>query len=592
MAATRSDMAFGCFHQAPPTLVLFTFPKPTGHASTLMTPQLPTSNLLVRVISQKFRQLLGQSTEPSDDDKIANTGDNKNNATMGSFDGASPSLPPPTLDVNPAKFEQGDDFVQGIMDEILTDEAEYDRSFDEYTGTRSASVERGDEQSESASEGINVAAETEEHFEKMLPYSSPCPSYKRQKLQEVKQTTSSESEDESDQEAASSSEESPSEEGFENVHDQCGEKKAEREQEEYILESLSLTQREELLHFMREHPFVGKRPIRRTARRQFMRDIRDKATEIGMNQDRIALLERHVRKLYLEIHKIDADPEGSEFGPELDDEYVPTGLANIQKRKWNSGKESSSKFRRIKREFSEEILPECSAPSHDADRDVDIISMEDSAISVSEGNSTQTNLDHGRPDLDQDSPFSEEESDGDKVASKGRGVEEAADPLKSATEPLEYIKSSHISSMSKSTRALSRSSDDARKGAPSTARRSSSYVPCSNATPSEKIVVIFDSSNSKSSTAPDLDSPSDNTANADKKKSQLEKKRMKKRNRRQAKKHQKRRESLTADSTALSESQPKGQVPSKKISTKTKKNTATGHGNTAFDDDYWDLTDF
>ncbi|GES57873.1 pre-mRNA splicing factor [Aspergillus terreus] len=554
-----------------------------------MTSQLPTSNLLVRVISQKFRQLLGQSTDPSNDDKFANTGDNQDNAAMVFSDGASPFLPPPTLDVNPAKFEQGDNFVQGIMDEILTDEAEYDRSFDEYTGTRPASVDRGDEQSESASEGINVAAETEEHSEKMLPYSSPCPSYKRQKLQQGKETSnSSENEDESDQNAASSPEESSSEESSEHVDD---EKEEERRREEFILEPLSFTQREEFLHFIKNHPFVWQRPIRRTARRQFLRDICDKASEIGLNQERIALLERHIRKLYLEIRKIDADPEGSEFGPELDDEYVPTGPANTQKRKWDSDKETSSKFRRIKREFSEEILPGRMASDHDVDREVDTLSMEDSAISVSEGDSSQTNLDHARPDLAQESSV-EKESDSDEVASKGPGVEKAADAVKSATGPLEQFKSPQMASRPKSTSTPPRSPDDAKKGGSSTPRKRSSHMPSSHATPSEKIVVVLDSSSSKSSNAPDSDSLSDTTSNADRKKLQREKKRMKKRNRRQAKRDRKRRDSLTNESTALSESQPKSHVPSKQTGAKAKKNSATGHGNTAFDDNYWDLTDF
>lgn len=554
-----------------------------------MTSQLPTSNLLVRVISQKFRQLLGQSTDPSNDDKVATTGVNQDNAAMGSSDGASPFLPPPTLDVNPAKFEQGDDFVQGIMDEILTDEAEYDRSFDEYIGTRPASVDRGDEQSESDSEGINVAAETEEHSEKMLPCSSPSPSHKRHKLQQGKESSnSSENEDESDQDAASSPAESSSEESSEHVDD---EKEEERRREEFILEPLSFTQREEFLHFIKIHPFVWQRPIRRTARRQFLRDVCDKASEIGLDQERIALLERHVRKLYLEIRKIDADPEGSEFGPELDDEYVPTGPANTQKRKWDSDKESSSKFRRIKREFSEEIPPGRLASDHDVDREVDTLSMEDSAISVSEGDSSQTNLDHARPDLAQESSF-EKESGSDEVASKGPGVEEAADAVKSATEPLEQFKSPQMASRPKSTRTPPRSPDDAKKGSSSTSRKRSSHMPSSHATPSEKIVVVLDSSSSNSSNAPDSDSVSGTTSNADKKKLQREKKRMKKRNRRQAKKDKKRRDSLPNENTALSESQPKSHVPSKKTGAKAKKNSATDHGNTAFDDNYWDLTDF
>ncbi|KAL4893282.1 hypothetical protein BDV59DRAFT_29035 [Aspergillus ambiguus] len=521
-----------------------------------MTSPPPSSNLLVRLISHKVRQLLGQSADPYDTDKIGTTSDKVGMPSV------SVHVPPPSLDVNPARFSQGEAFVNQTIDDILSDEMTFDKSFDEYSAVDQVSDGYGHAQSESGSAPSDVDdSDAENPSERSLPYSSPCPSHKRQKLQHTRspnsRSTSAESGGESQQDAASSVADLSSEESPEKADNEAGGNEERPGEDDLILGSLSFDRREQLLRFIQRHPFIEMQPIRRTARRQFLRDIRGEATKVGLDEEKITLLERHVRNLYLEIRNIDADSDGSEFGPELDDAYEPLGGTKIKKRKSEVALKPSSKSRKIKRGLSTEYCLGHPDSGSDVDREAEAHSVDDSAISVSEENSTVT-LSRAHPR--KISPLPRNRSDVDEGISEARAEEKTPSAADLAVTVPDK-RSSQVAS-----------------------------EPNSHPVPPKEVVVIDLSSSGASQTDPVPDTAS---SNSDKKQRRREKRQ--RRALRKAKRDENLREALATEGTTSGESQPKDHLLKKKAAKdkkKTKKNRAADNKSVDSYDQYWSLKDF
>lgn len=133
------------------------------------------------------------------------------------------------------------------------------------------------------------------------------------------------------------------------------------------------------------HPFMkeGGYPVGRCARRRFMRDLRKKADALGMDQTTIDELARETKAAYLETwaegHTIhNDDPDGSEFGDEFDDEKERESQKE-RKRKRRSSDKSKKKAKDDKRRNSDsktDLPPiELEARTVDIGQAMDILSQ-------------------------------------------------------------------------------------------------------------------------------------------------------------------------------------------------------------------------
>ncbi|KAF9883979.1 hypothetical protein FE257_002420 [Aspergillus nanangensis] len=93
----------------------------------------PTSGLL-RLLPPYLRQFLDGNTTPQGATSDPSDSGSTNMEPETKIKKITLVPPPPTLDVNPTKLSQGDAFFRKTIDDILTDEASFDQSFDEYSG--------------------------------------------------------------------------------------------------------------------------------------------------------------------------------------------------------------------------------------------------------------------------------------------------------------------------------------------------------------------------------------------------------------------------------------------------------------------------
>ncbi|BDD55490.1 hypothetical protein MAP00_001003 [Monascus purpureus] len=117
--------------------------------------------------------------------------------------------------------------------------------------------------------------------------------------------------------------------------------------EDIIFSSVSPEVRDKLLHFIVAHPFTreAQYPVKRSARRRFVDDIRGEAVASGMDEGSIAGLIGYVRNTYLELYGNRTGlPGGSTFGEEIDDDESAEEKSDRKKRTWlsrNKKKEES-----------------------------------------------------------------------------------------------------------------------------------------------------------------------------------------------------------------------------------------------------------
>lgn len=129
-------------------------------------------------------------------------------------------------------------------------------------------------------------------------------------------------------------------------------------EEDAIFASVDLSQRNHLLHYLASHPFMQNmvQPVSRSARRNFVEEMRREATEAGMDVMAVDRLIEYVRKLYLEELGIESQslPEGLDelpFGEEIYDDHLEVARRRkSRKRSLESGEKSHSKKKNRKKE--------------------------------------------------------------------------------------------------------------------------------------------------------------------------------------------------------------------------------------------------
>lgn len=140
-------------------------------------------------------------------------------------------------------------------------------------------------------------------------------------------------------------------------------------EEDIIFASVEPSRRDELLHFVVSHPFMQNReaPVRRSLRRQFVKDMRREAASVGMDESAIDGLILYVRRLYLE--DIGAQLEGTgdakdlPFGDEIDDEYKECTHRRKSRKRNMSNPEQAEPARRKKSKGSGRNSVENSMPT-------------------------------------------------------------------------------------------------------------------------------------------------------------------------------------------------------------------------------------
>ncbi|RMJ22218.1 hypothetical protein PHISP_06909 [Aspergillus sp. HF37] len=115
-------------------------------------------------------------------------------------------------------------------------------------------------------------------------------------------------------------------------------------EEDLLLASVDPASRHQLLTYIASHRFMqhGSTPVRKSARRLFVEDLRREAGTTGLGADAFEGFLRYVKRTYLEYYgngegvgAASGDPDGSEFGDEIDDTR-DDAMAKGRKRKRES----------------------------------------------------------------------------------------------------------------------------------------------------------------------------------------------------------------------------------------------------------------
>jgi hypothetical protein len=128
-------------------------------------------------------------------------------------------------------------------------------------------------------------------------------------------------------------------------------------EEDLLLASIDPASRHQLLTYIASHRFMqhGSTPVRKTARRRFVEDLRREAVSTGLGADAFEGFLRYVRRTYLEFYGNGAasgDADGSEFGDEIDDTRGDGMALKGRKRKRESTEKPNVTTRSRKRRRS------------------------------------------------------------------------------------------------------------------------------------------------------------------------------------------------------------------------------------------------
>ncbi|KAF7627578.1 hypothetical protein AFLA_002957 [Aspergillus flavus NRRL3357] len=262
---------------------------------------------------------------------------------------------PPAFDLD--SYESFDeDYFRRTVDEILSDQASFENSFDAYSGTKMMDGTCERRASMARDSGLGSSGH------KASPYFPSKVAKKRPVAHRVIQKMES-TEDEDDSEECQSGNkvvrrEDPADSvvkikleqlekrrlGDVGIYapdnevgsaarassvidvDACDDEDFEEVSEErFVFASVSEEEHDRLVRFLVEHPFMreGAYPVKRSVRRRFISDVRREASYSGMDEGALGVLTKWIKKTYLEVCMVaDADKEGSEFGDEIDDENV------------------------------------------------------------------------------------------------------------------------------------------------------------------------------------------------------------------------------------------------------------------------------
>ncbi|KAJ6013400.1 hypothetical protein N7540_007991 [Penicillium herquei] len=127
-------------------------------------------------------------------------------------------------------------------------------------------------------------------------------------------------------------------------------------EEHVIFSSVSESAQSDLLTFIGSHQFMleSVQPVRKSARRQFTGEVRNKALSAGMPDEAIYGLIHYVRRLYLEFAGVEAEKlidfaDDIPFGSEIDDEIEAASLNGKRKRSSKSLDKSEDKVKKRKK---------------------------------------------------------------------------------------------------------------------------------------------------------------------------------------------------------------------------------------------------
>ncbi|OOO13482.1 hypothetical protein OAory_01012310 [Aspergillus oryzae] len=331
---------------------------------------------------------------------------------------------PPAFDLD--SYESFDeDYFRRTVDEILSDQASFENSFDAYSGTKMMDGTCERKASMARDSGLGSSGH------KASPYFPSKVAKKRPVAHRVIQKMES-TEDEDDSEECQSGNkvvrrEDPADSvvkikleqlekrrlGDVGIYapdnevgsaarassvidvDACDDENFEEVSEErFVFASVSEEEHNRLVRFLVDHPFMreGAYPVKRSVRRRFISDVRREASYSGMDEGALGVLTKWIKKTYLEVCMVaDADKEGSEFGDEIDDENVLEHRSRSKSKKDRKRKRTSidqarekTKTKKTKTKKSDISM----VPSKQDVREVINIDSDDSAIAISKSPST------------------------------------------------------------------------------------------------------------------------------------------------------------------------------------------------------------
>ncbi|KAE8164309.1 hypothetical protein BDV40DRAFT_298570 [Aspergillus tamarii] len=339
---------------------------------------------------------------------------------------------PPAFDLD--SYESFDeDYFRRTVDEILSDQTSFEKSFDEYSGAKMMDGACERRASMSRDSGLGSSGhKASPYFQSKVAKKRPVAHRVIQKIE------SSDDEDDEDDEEDEEDEEMLISEKAERLYDiQSGVKVVKQEnpahsvveikleklekrglhvpeeevrpgarapsvididtcddeeleevsEEKYVFASVSEEEHDRLVKFLLDHPFMreGAYPVKRSARRRFISDVRREASISGMDEAALSVLTKWIKKTYLEVCMVaDADKEGSEFGDEIDDENVVEHGSRRKSKKDRKRKRTSINQAREKTKTKKTKRSDISmVPSKQDVREVINIDSDDSAIAIS-----------------------------------------------------------------------------------------------------------------------------------------------------------------------------------------------------------------
>ncbi|KAE8138824.1 hypothetical protein BDV38DRAFT_291868 [Aspergillus pseudotamarii] len=233
--------------------------------------------------------------------------------------------------------------------------------------------------------------------------------------------------------------------------DACDDEELEEVSEEkHVFASVSEEEHDRLVKFLLGHPFMreGAYPVKRSARRRFISDVRREASISGMDEGTLGVLTKWIKKTYLEVCMVaDADKEGSEFGDEIDDKNVGEHGSRRKSKKDRKRKRTSIDQAREKAKAKKTKRPDISmVPSKQDVREVINIDSDDSAVAISKSPSA---------DIQVLGKASGPQSDLQRTPTSRRGHHEIAKPGRAVIEPVTPITPTTLSGQRGNERTIS-----------------------------------------------------------------------------------------------------------------------------------------
>ncbi|KAK1143610.1 hypothetical protein N8T08_006220 [Aspergillus melleus] len=264
-------------------------------------------------------------------------------------------IPPPTVNLDSY------DFLERTCDDILSRQASFGSSFDDYSENRMMGGSYGP-----VNGTVDRSHLRNDSEHARSPYFAPLnPSKKRTVSIRHIMRIDSESDDEEFVEEEEEEEEKEDKGGEANVLDTLNsapsrraisnskEEEIEASENNHVLAEMEANAfaqvdeevQERLIHSISGHPFFrdDAYPVKRSERREFVNHMRKAATDVGIDEGTIKSIIAYVKKLYLTSSGCGHVCEsGSEYGDEIDDEPAQTTKSARQRKEDRKRKRSDS----------------------------------------------------------------------------------------------------------------------------------------------------------------------------------------------------------------------------------------------------------